>query len=117
MLSLVILYFVSLIDDIKNLSASSRLFVHFISVAISIFALKSEIMFFMENNVLSWINYDPLVIFYIICGVLTVLWIWMINLFNFMDGMDGLTCIQVLLLAILTNLYQFLVFSVRIFNI
>ena len=104
MLSLVILYFVSLIDDIKNLSASSRLFVHFISVAISIFALKSEIMFFMENNVLSWINYDPLVIFYIICGVLTVLWIWIINLFNFMDGMDGLTCIQVLMLAILTNL-------------
>ena len=59
---------------------------------------------FMQNNILSWINYDPLVIFYIICGVLTVLWIWIINLFNFMDGMDGLTCIQVLLLAILTNL-------------
>ncbi|PDH56003.1 MAG: hypothetical protein CNE97_02440, partial [alpha proteobacterium MED-G10] len=73
-LSLTILYSVSLIDDIKNLSASSRLFVHFISVAISIFALKNEIMFFMENNVLSWINHDPLVIFYIICGVLTVLW-------------------------------------------
>ncbi len=103
-LSLAILYSVSLIDDIKNLSASSRLFVHFISVAISIFALKNEIMFFMENNVLSWINHDPLVIFYIICGVLTVLWIWIINLFNFMDGMDGLTCIQVLSLAILTNL-------------
>ena len=66
MLSLAILYSVSLIDDIKNLSASSRLFVHFISVAISIFALKSEITFFMDNNVSSWINYDPLVIFYII---------------------------------------------------
>ena len=64
-LSLVILYSVSFIDDVKNLSASSRLFVHFISVAISIFALKNEIMFFMENNDLSWINYDPLVIFFI----------------------------------------------------
>ena len=73
-------------------------------------------MFFMESNVLSWINYDPLVILYNM---------WSSNgtldlddkSFNFMDGMDGLTCIQVLLLAILTNLLSVLVFSVRIFNI
>ena len=60
-------------------------------------------MFFTQKNVLSWINYDPLIIFYLICAALTILWVWMINLFNFMDGMDGLTCAQILLLAIITN--------------
>ena len=104
LLSLVILFSISLIDDIKNLSAPSRLLIHFISVAVSIFALKNEIVFFAQKNILPWINFDPLVIFYLICIALTVLWIWVINLFNFMDGMDGLTCAQVFLLATITNL-------------
>ena len=103
LLSLVILYSVSLIDDIKNLPAFSRLLIHFISVVVSIFALRNEIMFFTQKNVLLWINYDPLIIFYFICLALTILWVWIINLFNFMDGMDGLTCAQVLLLAVTTN--------------
>ena len=103
-MSLVILYSVSLIDDIKNLSAPLRLSIHFISVVLSILALKNEVIFFIKNNILPWVDYPPLTIFYIVCLALTIIWIWIINLFNFMDGMDGLTCTQVLLLALTTNL-------------
>ncbi len=107
-LALVILFIVSLIDDLKSLSAPLRLFFHFFSVIISIFALRNEIIFFSQQNILSWINYNPQVIFCFIFLILALIWVWIINLFNFMDGMDGLTCFQILLLAVTINILSVL---------
>ena len=103
-ISTAILFIVSLIDDFKNLSAPVRLLVHFIAVAMSIFMLKEDISKFIDNNILSFVSLNPIFIFYFFSLVLSVLWIWIINLFNFMDGMDGLTCSQVLVLAFTTNI-------------
>ena len=106
--SIVILFIVSLIDDFKNLSAPIRLLVHFITVAMSIFILKEDIYKFIDNNILSFIDFNPLFIFYLFSVALIILWIWIINLFNFMDGMDGLTCTQVLVLALTINILYLL---------
>ena len=103
-LSIIILYVISLLDDIKNLSAPVRLFTHFLCVAISVFALKEDISLFIQNNFATWLNFNLHLLFYVLSLILIVLWIWIINLFNFMDGMDGLTCVQVLTLSLTINI-------------
>ena len=108
LISTVILFIVSLIDDFKNLSAPIRLLVHVITVAISIFVLKEDIYKFIDNNILEFIDFNRLFIFYFFSFALTLIWVWIINLFNFMDGMDGLTCTQVLFLAFTTNILYLL---------
>ena len=102
--SVIILFTISFIDDVKNLSAPIRLLVHFFCVAISIYVLKKDISIFIESNILTWLNYNPLFLFYLLSLILLVAWIWIINLFNFMDGMDGLTCAQVLTISITINI-------------
>ena len=104
LISIIILYVISLIDDIKNLSALIRLLTHFFCVSISIFILKEDIALFIQNNISTWLHFNPLFLFYFLSVLLIVLWIWIINLFNFMDGMDGLTCMQVLTLFLTTNI-------------
>ena len=74
----------------------------------SIFILKEDIYKFIDNNILSFIDFNPLFIFYLFSVALILLWIWIINLFNFMDGMDGLTCTQVLFLALTINILYLL---------
>ena len=82
--------------------------VHVITVAISIFVLKEDIYKFIDNNILEFIDFNRLFIFYFFSFALTLIWVWIINLFNFMDGMDGLTCTQVLFLAFTTKILYIL---------
>lgn len=103
-ISTISLFIISLFDDMKNLSAPTRLVVHFMCVALSIFILKEDISKFIENNILIWIDFNPLIIFYSFAIILLVLWIWIINLFNFMDGMDGLSCTQIIFFSLTTNI-------------
>ena len=104
LISASVLYLISLIDDVKNLSALIRLLTHFFCVAISIFMLRDDIALFIQNNISTWLHFSPLLLFYFLSFLLIFSWIWIINLFNFMDGMDGLTCVQVLTLFITANI-------------
>ncbi len=71
-LPLVLLFAVSLVDDLKGVAVSKRLAAHF--AAALMLVLGSGLM--MQNPVLA------------IALVLAV--VWMTNLYNFMDGTDGL---------------------------
>ena len=102
--SVIILFTVSLVDDIKNLSATLRLLTHFFCVVSSIFILKDDIFLYVQNNISTWLPFDSLLLFYSLCAALVIIWIWVINLFNFMDGMDGLTCVQVLTFSLTINM-------------
>ncbi len=68
----VMLFAVSLIDDMKGLSVTKRLAVHFAAALILVFG--SGLL--TENPA--------------IAAILLVAVVWMTNLFNFMDGTDGL---------------------------
>ena len=97
--SIFILFVVSLLDDIKNLSASTRLSVHFFCVILSVFSMKQDIYFFLNNYNLPILNNLDLIFqFYLISIIIILLWLWIINLFNFMDGMDGLISLQMIFL-------------------
>ncbi|HEX5363965.1 MAG TPA: glycosyltransferase family 4 protein, partial [Gallionella sp.] len=63
------LFLLSLLDDIRNLSARTRLIVHFMAALIALSG---------ANISLLWLI--PLLLFIV----------WMTNLYNFMDGSDGL---------------------------
>ena len=103
--SIFILFVVSLLDDIKNLSASTRLSVHFFCVILSVFSMKQDIYFFLNNYNLPILNNLDLIFqFYLISIIIILLWLWIINLFNFMDGMDGLISLQMIFLSLVTNI-------------
>lgn len=71
LLGFVLLMAVSVVDDLRHVSARMRFSIHLLAVALVVFGLPQA---------LPWWWYPPLVL----AGV------WMVNLYNFMDGMDGL---------------------------
>jgi len=72
-LPVVVLFVVSLIDDIQGLPVSRRLSAHFVAAAILIGG----------SGVLSQHGF-------LVAAILLLLVVWMTNLYNFMDGSDGL---------------------------
>ncbi|MBF96156.1 MAG: putative undecaprenyl-phosphate N-acetylglucosaminyl 1-phosphate transferase [Alphaproteobacteria bacterium MarineAlpha9_Bin4] len=100
-LTLLILFFISLLDDFKNVKASLRLAIHFFSITIYVhFYLIDQITFFqeIERSYLIFLTYFFL--------ILTIS--WFINAFNFMDGIDGITSVNIVYLTsslILLNYY------------
>jgi UDP-N-acetylmuramyl pentapeptide phosphotransferase/UDP-N-acetylglucosamine-1-phosphate transferase len=104
LVSILLLFVVSLIDDVKNLSAKIRLSVHFFCVLLSIYFLKPDIIFFINNhNLLILEKIDINILFFFLSLMIVMIWLWIINLFNFMDGMDGLITTQMIFLSFLTN--------------
>ena len=105
LLSIVLLFIVSLIDDFKNLSAKIRLSVHFCCVLLSVYFLKQDIIFFINShNLVILENIDKNILFFFLSLLIILIWLWIINLFNFMDGMDGLITTQMIVLSFLTNI-------------
>lgn len=86
-----IVFVISLIDDIKDLSPSIKLLFQIIAIAILIY------------NYFAFISYNYLVIFSIF-----FLSLWFLNLYNFMDGLDGLCGFM--------SLIGFLFFSILFYN-
>ncbi len=114
LISILILFFISMWDDLKNIKPLPRLFFHFLAATIYvIFYLYSQI----ENDFID--NKNILFIFsiFLIFGI-----VWFINAFNFMDGINGITSVQVIsiclsLLALdyyINNEINILAFSVLI---
>ena len=63
------LFALSLLDDVRNLSARTRLLGHFLAALIAV-----------TGAGVSWLWFGPVLLFTV----------WMTNLYNFMDGSDGL---------------------------
>ena len=99
-----LLSILSLLDDIKNVSAKIRLTFQIFCVFSSLFLFKDNLNIFIRSSeflvIFNGIEYLGLGFIF---GFLVLLWVWIINMFNFMDGMDGLTSVQISFLSILTN--------------
>ena len=104
LVSISLLFVVSLIDDVKNLSAKIRLFEHFFCVLLSDYLYKPDIIIFINNqNLVVFEKIDINILFFFLSLIIVIIWLWIINLFNFMDGMDGLITTQMIFLSLLTN--------------
>ena len=107
-----LLSILSLMDDIKNISAKIRLTFQIFCVSSSLYLFKDNLNLFIKSSeflvIFNGIEYFG-VGFTFCCLVL--LWVWIINMFNFMDGMDGITSVQISFLSILTNCLAILGFA------
>lgn len=81
LLSGLLIAIVSLVDDIKPVSAKIRLFVHILASAIAFYFLGGLRQFLFFNIEFEYV--------YFLYPIFIVAMIWFINLFNFMDGIDG----------------------------
>lgn len=74
------LVIISLIDDVRPLSAKLRITVHFLSAAAALYFLggvnEADFILFTLQGV--WLNIPALIFI-----------VWMLNLYNFLDGIDG----------------------------
>ncbi len=105
LLSIFFLFIVSLIDDIKSLPVSLRLTTHFICVLISVYFMKNDIIYFLNNtDFIIKLNINESLLFYLLGSLIIFSWLWLINLFNFMDGMDGLNALQMIFLGLTINI-------------
>ncbi len=105
LLSIFFLFIVSLIDDIKSLPVSLRLTMHFICVLISVYFMKNDIIYFLNNtDIIIKLNINESLLFYLLGSLIIFSWLWLINLFNFMDGMDGLNALQMIFLGLTINI-------------
>ena len=91
LLSGIMLAFVSLIDDIKDLKPIIRLIVHFLTAITAFYFLNGLRPLIIPQLDL---NYNFFVYPLAIIGM-----VWFINLFNFMDGVDGFASVEVLTVA------------------
>tara|TARA_A100001011_G_scaffold396792_1_gene495819 strand:+ start:13234 stop:14322 length:1089 start_codon:yes stop_codon:yes gene_type:complete len=86
--SLLILFLISIWDDIKNIKPLPRLFFHFIAIAIYVFL-------YLNPKIQQIYDYDKIVMYFF--SVFLMFGItWFINAFNFMDGINGITSVEVI---------------------
>ena len=88
LISILILFFISMWDDFRNIKPLPRLFFHFLAVMIYvIFYLYPHIEkdFIDDKNILFIFSV------FLVFGI-----VWFINAFNFMDGINGITSVQVI---------------------
>ena len=99
-----LLSIVSLLDDVKNISAKIRLTFQIFCVFSSLYLFKDQLNIFIRSSefLIIFNGKESLGLGFIFC-FLVMLWVWIINMFNFMDGMDGITSVQISSLSILTN--------------
>ena len=86
LITLTILFLISLFDDIKNIKPLPRLLCHFSSIALFIvFYITPQINDLIKQNIF---------IFYISTIFMIISVTWFINAFNFMDGINGITSVE-----------------------
>jgi Fuc2NAc and GlcNAc transferase len=88
----IVLAFVSLIDDLKDLKPIIRLVVQFITAGLAFYFLHG----LSTINVAGIeINFNLITYPFLIIGM-----VWFINLFNFMDGVDGFASVEVITVSV-----------------
>lgn len=88
-----IIAIISLIDDIKPISAKFRLLVHFLTTILAFYFLGGLRQFFLFDIEFSYI--------YFFYPVVIIGMVWFINLFNFMDGIDGYAAIEAISISLM----------------
>ena len=99
-----ILFFISLLDDIKNINALLRLALHMCCIFFYVhnyLAERIEDLFPFLNNIVVYTMY----------AVTVISITWFINGFNFMDGIDGITSIQVLHIIISLTILEIFILN------
>lgn len=85
-LALLVLAGISVLDDLMGIHPAFRLLAHIIVVV----AMLNILPFTLFENVLpSWLAK----------AIVTLGWVWFINLYNFMDGIDGITASESISIA------------------
>lgn len=92
LISLAILFSISLIDDIKNIKPLPRLLFHFFSNTIFVYLfITPQLGLIIKQNIF----------IYYACMISMIVFItWFINAFNFMDGINGITAVEVISICI-----------------
>jgi len=94
LISIFFLFLVSLVDDIKGLSAKLRLIVQSLCVIISVYFIEDDITLFLNNlDIAIKLNANESLLFYLLALLIFFSWLWLINLFNFMDGYGWLNSV------------------------
>ena len=86
--SLIILFAISFLDDLKNISPINRLIFHIISIGFFV-------LFFLLPYIKELFNIN----YYLMMMILLVIILsitWFVNAFNFMDGINGITSVEVI---------------------
>ena len=99
LLSLSILFIISILDDIKNINPLVRLLFHFVSISIFV---ASYLYTFLADTIANAIYINIIFSFIAIVSI-----VWFINAFNFMDGIDGITSIEIFFICLSIIFFQF----------
>ena len=112
LLSILMLFLISIWDDIKNIKPLPRLFFHFLAMAIYVFLYlypQTEEDFVYNKNI---IFFSSVILIF---GL-----VWFINAFNFMDGINGITSIQVMSICLSLIVLDYLInkeFNILAFSV
>lgn len=85
---IVLLAFISWLDDKKGVSARMRLSLHLLAACLGTLCFPANVMLF-----------GGLLPFQLDRAIMIVGWAWFINLYNFMDGIDGITGAETISIA------------------
>ncbi len=91
----------SFYDDVKDLPSRKKLFFQFLFVLIGMVLFNKDLSNFILKNFQNenfFFDNTVMKIFFFI--LLSIFWLWVMNLFNFMDGIDGITAVQVIFFSI-----------------
>ena len=104
---LLILFLISILDDIVNVNIFARLCTH-------IFCSSLYIISYLADDVSNLFINNFLITKIVIYSIAILSLAWFINAFNFMDGVDGITSVySITILFSLIFLYQYLSFEVN----
>ena len=99
LLSLFILFIISILDDIKNINPLVRLLFHFVSISIFV----ASYLYSFISDIIVNINYMNTIFGFI--AIVSI--VWFINAFNFMDGIDGITSVEIFFICLSIIFFQF----------
>ncbi len=89
LITFIILAAISFYDDRHDTSALLRIFIHIAAVIIGVYHLPDNFLLF--DGKFPFIT-DRI--------ILTIGWVWFINLYNFMDGIDGITATETITITL-----------------
>ena len=92
-ISLVILFFTGVYDDIMNMRPSKKLLAQLIASAITVYFADIRL-----QSLYDWLGMGELN-YWLTIGLTTFLCTFFINVFNFIDGIDGLACMMAIIYA------------------
>ncbi|MDX2027653.1 MAG: glycosyltransferase family 4 protein [Alphaproteobacteria bacterium] len=96
----ILLCFISWLDDRKGVNPLLRLGIHIFVVCLAaLFAFKLPYTIFPFIGVTPTMLFGNALPFWLDRAIMIIGWAWFINLYNFMDGIDGITSVETISIA------------------